>query len=386
MITITVSTTLGAVLSVLQALPSHLMSFELYLALEFLASLLSTGLIAAGFVYVMEWTTAKYRVRIVNIMIFIEVVIPYTCLSLAAWYFADNFVAYRLVLSVPGLLALAVHFILGESPQWLLSQNKSDRAVQSFSKAAKLNGKSLHAHTIQRIEQLRAQSTNRLADDRDVVQLSIVDLLRQKTLAFRLFITSVVWMCLYFAYYGVFFGSAKVHENKYLSVTLIGLADIPGNLLNDQLLNRIGRRLTIGLTLPIFSAMLIASTQLPASQETVQLILFVIGKAAIMAACIGYHTFSTEFWPTAIRGTAANVGTTAARLGSIFASLAVLLDNYHKHLPVFLNAAAGILGTVLILAFLPETMHCDKLPDTMEEALDIGRSARKKSANSMTAD
>lgn len=356
------------------------MTFGLYQALELLASLLSTGMIAAGFVYNMEWTMAKYRVRINTISIMSEDLIPYVAISLVAWYYSDNFVAYRLALTLPGFLVLAFHFVLAESPQWLLAQNKIDRAINSLSKAAQINRKSLNAHTTRRLEQLSALTSNESTDGQ-VANVSMIDLLRQKTLAFRLLIVSLAWVCMYFAYYGIFFESAKVHENKYLSFALIGFADIPGGMINELLLNRIGRRLNIGLAFPIFSAMLLASTRLSADQETVRLMLFVVGKVAVTTACNGYHTFSSEFWPTAIRGTASSISTTAAQMGGILASVAILLDGDHANLPVFLSAAAGILGSVLVFVFLPETMHCEKLPDTIEEAQAIGKPIKRRSVH-----
>lgn len=384
LITITASATLGAVFSTLQALPPNLMTFELYLALEFLASLLSTGMIGAGLIFLIEWTTAKYRVRLITMCLLMEILLSYSVISIIAWYYADNFIAYRLTLAVPGFLMLALHFVFGESPQWVLAQNKYDQAIKSISKAAKINRKPLRAHTIQRIEQLSASSSKESGGDERKMKVSIIDLLREKALAIRLLITSLVWMFLYFAYYGIFLGSTKAHNNKYLSFALIGFADIPGTLISEQLLNRIGRRLTVGLALPIYSVMLAASTQLSAGQEVFQLILFVVGKAAVMVACSGFSTFATEFWPTSTRNTANSIGVMAGRLGSMLASVAVLLGRYYVHLPVFLNAAGGIVSCVLVFAFLPETMQIKKLPDTMEEALDIGRSARKNSGNDYT--
>lgn len=274
---------------------------------------------------------------------------------------------------------IALHFILGESPQWLLAQKKYDQAIKSISKAASINGKSLHADTIQRIEQL--STLNELADEEKSIKWLLVNLLRQKTLALRLLITSLVWMFIYFAYYGIIVISTTVHSNKYLSFALIALADFPGTVINDLLLNRIGRRLTVGVSTIVYSVVLAASTQLPRDQETLQLILFVVAKAAIYAAFSGFSTHSTEFWPTSIRNTSFNICSMAGRLGSILASMAVLLGHYYVNLPVLLNAAGGIVGAVLLFAYLPETMHLEKLPDTMEEALDIGKSRKKSLDN-----
>lgn len=355
------------------------MSFELYWTFEFLASLLSTGMLSAGFIYNMEWTTAKYRVRLVNMSMLMDTLLPYTVVSLTAWYFADNFIGFRMVLALPGFLVLISYVILSESPQWLMAKHKYDRAIKSLSNAAKLNGRTLHARTIQRIERLSDLSASGLAGDEHVKNVSMGDVLRQQVLAFRLLIASAVWFFALFAYYGIFFGSTKAHENKYLSFALVGFADIPGTILNELLLNRIGRKLTIGLALPTFSVLLVASTQLSADQAHYQLILFVMGKVAISVACLGLYTFCTEFWPTSARNTAASIGSTAARVGSILASVSMLLAKYYVHLPVLLSAAAAMFAAILIFAFLPETMDCKKLPDTIEEALAIGKSPTKAS-------
>lgn len=68
----------------------------------------------------------------------------------------------------------------------------------------------------------------------------------------------------------------------------------------------------------------------------------------------------------------------AGRLGSILASMSVVLVEYHVDLPAVLYASGAILGSVLLFSFLPETMHCEKLPNTVEEALAIGKGVKKR--------
>lgn len=368
---------LGAIFSALQALPLPYMSIELYWTLEFLSSLLSTGMVGAGFIYNMEWASAKHRVRLNNIYMIMDILGTYAGVSIPAWYFSDRFVTYKLLLVVPGFCALFLYFILGESAQWLFSQNKHGKAIKSISIAGRINGKPLQAHTIQQIENSAALANkeksigNDDVDD-DASNVSIGDLLKEPTLSFRLFIVAVVWFCAFFAYYGVLFGSTNVHSNKYLSFLIVGLADIPGTIINTHLMSRLGRKVTIGSALAIYSVLLLCCTQVP-SVGIYQLLLFFISKTALAAGVIGLYTYTSEFWPTSIRGTAYSLGVSAARIGSFVASVSVLLVSVHVHLPTILYAAAAVLASVLIFVFLPETMHCKKLPDTMEEALDIGK-------------
>lgn len=372
---------LGTIFSALQALPAAFMTFELYWVLELLASLSTTGMIGAGLIYNMEWVTAKYRVRMNAIILFMDIVMMYAGIGLAAWYFADNFIAYKLALALPGLIIIFLYFILEESPQWLLTQNKYNRIIKSITKAAKINRKPVTATTLRHIEILSVLSSAEIAADDRSMKLTLIDLLKQKTMAFRLLVASLVWLCGFFAYYGVLLGSAKVHSNKYFSFLLIGLADVLGAILNAFLMDRIGRRLSIGGAFPVYAILLLASVQLSPDQEIIKLILFVISKTAIAEALIGLYLYTTEFWPTSVRNTAYNMTTTVGRFGSILASLSVFLSEYYVHLPMFLYASSAIIGSILLFAFLPETMNCDKLPDTIEEALVIGRRRQKQCNN-----
>lgn len=67
----------------------------------------------------------------------------------------------------------------------------------------------------------------------------------------------------------------------------------------------------------------------------------------------------------------------AARFGTMLASISVLSNKFYAHLPVILYGSAALFGSVLLFAFLPETANC-KLPDTIEEAVAIGKPKRKK--------
>lgn len=298
----------------------------------------------------------------------------YAGVAVPAWYFAEHFLTYKLVLAAPGLLVLIMYFVFGESAQWLFSQNKHSKAIKSIAIAGRINGKPLQAHTIQQIENSSALTNKEksIECDDETTSISITELLREKTLALRLVIVAAVWFCAFFAYYGVLFGSTNIHSNKYMSFLIVGLADIPGTIINTLLMSRIGRKLTIGSAFAIYSVLLLSCTQVP-STGTIQLIMFFLSKTALSAGVIGMYTYSSEFWPTSIRGTAYSLGVSAARVGAIVASVSILLADVHVHLPTVLYSSAAVVGAVLIFAFLPETMHCAKLPDTIEEALDIGK-------------
>lgn len=127
MITVVICASLGATFSILQIfiIVTSLMTFEIYWILEFLSSLTSSGMIAAGFIYSIERVTAEHRGKINNIYILIDIAMTYSGMSLAAWIFADNFIAFKLVMATSGFLAILMYFAFGESTQWLLTQTST---------------------------------------------------------------------------------------------------------------------------------------------------------------------------------------------------------------------------------------------------------------------
>lgn len=368
---------LGAIFSSLQALPASLMTFELYWVFEFLASLLSTGMIEACFIYNMEWVTANYRIRSTTIFMLMDIVVAYLGIGFAAWYFADNFIRFKLAMSIPGFFAIFLYFFLGESPQWLLSKNKYSQAIKSLSKAGKINGKPLQPHTIKQIEKASTLAGEQI-DETDTQSniVTIRDLLREKVLVFRLVIVSIVWMIGFFAYYGVLYGSTKVHGNKYVSFIVVGLADLPGTALNAFLMDRVGRKWTIAPTLFIYGLLLLVYTQV-SMDGIYQLLLFFISKMSLTAAVIGLYPYTSELWPTSIRNTLYSISSMSGRVGSIIAALTLSLSDYYAHLPPIMYASSAIVGAILLYVFLPETVYCEKAPDTIEDALAIGKKKEK---------
>lgn len=351
------------------------MSFELYLTFEFFAAFSTTGIVGTCFVYNMEWITAKYRV-ILNCIATLTDASSALFIGLAAWYFEANFNAYKLAMAVPGFLVILLFFVLRESPRWLLAQHKYARAIRCISHAAKINGRSLHSKTIEHFrnqpESAFKATTQRVSDDQSGEHVTLLKVLQQKALAFRLFILTLVWFFSVFAYYGIVLASKNAHENKYVSYIVVGLAEIPGSLLTIVIMNRMGRRMSIGMPLLVYGLVLIVSTQLPPKYQILQLLFFIIGRASITLELIALFTYTTELWPTSIRNTALNICSMIARIGSILASLSVLLAKYYVHLPTILYGLVGIISSVLLFAFLPETMHCTKLPETIEETIAIG--------------
>lgn len=367
----------GATFSSLQALPPSIMSLELYMILEFLVSLSTCGMLGACYAFNMEWLPAKYRIYLHCVAALSISVCP-LLIGLAAWYSEETFMTFKLLLGLPGFIMILVYFVLREPPQWLLARQKYSQLIKSIKKAGKMNGR---LPSTQLIEQIENESTKEHfkhdLNTKHHDQITIRQLLNENILLVRLIVLSFVWFSGTYAYYGLLLISTKVHDNKYVSFVLIGLGEIPGAFLSTITLDRLGRRITIGASLIIYGAILLIVTQCEAHQQILRIVLLFIGKAAIKSTVATISTYTTELWPTTVRNTAFNICAFFGRLGSVLSTLTVLLEVYYVQIPMILYGSIAIIGSLLLFTFMPETAQCKKAPDTLQEAVAIGETARE---------
>lgn len=361
-----------------------MMTFKLYLLLEFCSAFATAGIMGTCFVFNSEWSTAKYRVYL-NAIALMWDTMPTVGVGLAGWYFEDNFAGYKLALAVPGFFMIIAYAAIRESPQWLLAKHKYKPAIDSMKLAGRINGRPPHKKLLEQIQvesicsslgqPVRGQEVPKTELRNQAIVRSVF---AQKCLVLRLAIMSSVWFSALCGFYGVVLASKDVHHHKYTGFVITGLAEIPGTLLATVLLDRIGRRRTIAASLFICGLMLIMSTCTPVGYA--RMILILVGRAAVKGAMIGLGTYTAELWPTAARNTLFSLSALCGRLGGIVASVSVLLTVYSVHLPLILNGSSAMIASVLLMCLLPETLNT-KLPDTVDEAIEIGKKAAKISAN-----
>ena len=83
------------------------------------------------------------------------------------------------------------------------------------------------------------------------------------------------------------------------------------------------------------------------------------------------YLYTSELYPTPLRGTAVGSCNTVARVGGVIALAISPLGRIWKPLPMTIMGSVAIVAGVFAIAF-PETTGL-KLPETMKEALNIGK-------------
>lgn len=339
----------------------------MYLVLELLIAMANAGIISTSFIFNAEWTTSAHRTKLVSI-IGTGNAFGGAAIGLLAWCFQTDFTTFKLTMSVPSFIIVFYYFILEESPLWLLAKRKNKRAVRSISRAATMNRRHLTKDTVHAINTTELPTKDEIVCDKETTFWNAI---RLKILFWRFLVLSLVWIFALFAYYCVILGSTNIQTNKYLSFVIVALAEIPGALFALVIMDRGGRRITVGGTLFVCGISILASSFMPRESFIPKLILFVIGKAALTTTFLSLYTYTAELWPTTIRNTTVNVCSMLGRFGAIFASFTVL-DSF-IHLQSILCSILSIIAAALVFLFLPETSNLKKLPDSLDDAVAIGK-------------
>jgi len=198
------------------------------------------------------------------------------------------------------------------------------------------------------------------------------DIFRPKKMALRTINLGFQWACVTSTFYGFVFGATDIFGDKYANFTLSSFIGIPATLLSAYTFDRFGRRWSLVINQAVAGLCCIGVGCSLAYQYTgLQVALLYIGKFTSTVAFVGVIQYSAEMYPTIVRNTAMGTFSSLGRLGGIWAIVLLGLKRLWPGLPLVLIGAPSILAAILATAF-PETTGCN-LPETIKEALDLGR-------------
>jgi len=256
----------------------------------------------------------------------------------------------------PALVVFVIRRQLRETPYFLARQGDIDAANDRIREIAAENDSEFTPITAGEVETGTSPGLARLFRP-DV---------RTQTL-----MIGAAWFAINFGYYGVFIwlpktvGAAGLVGNIYLYFLLIGVVQIPGYLSAAYLVERVGRRTTLGAYLLLSG---LFTFVFAATMPGVDLLgvgagglwLFLAGLLASSFFSLGawgaIYAYTPELFPTGSRATgmgyAGGVGKVAAVIGPILAG--VLVDSGYL-VALAPLAAAFALGGLVVLAFGRET-------------------------------
>ncbi|XP_017838012.1 organic cation transporter protein [Drosophila busckii] len=308
-------------------------------------------------------------------------------LGLAAWLL-PNWQLLQYALSVPPLFFVAYYWLVPESVRWLIARNEHEKAGAIIKRAAQVNHRELSLELMasfkqQQLEANDADKHQSLLQQKQQEERQIWPSVKQvfaaRQLVWRYAAMMFIWAVNAIVFYGLSLNSTNLSGNKYLNFTLVCLIEIPGYSLAWLCLRKLGRRLALSGSLILCAVTCVISGYITSGSNWIIIALFLIGKLGITSSFAVIYTYTAEMMPTVIRSGGVGVMSTFARCGAMLAPFVPLLGSYYEPLPLVLFGAFSMLAGLLSF-LLPETFH-KKLPDTVAEAIELGRT-RTNSTNS----
>ncbi|XP_067311792.1 solute carrier family 22 member 15 [Pseudorasbora parva] len=254
------------------------------------------------------------------------------------------------VANCPGLLLFLLCVTMPESPRWLYSRGRTKQAEDILQDFAVRNGKGRIPVKLRR--PVSTSSPN--AASPGVFQLFTHPILRWRTV-----VLMYVWYACSLVYYGLTLNASEDKGNRYLSVSMYGLVELPAYPLCMYFINKqwAGRRKSMANFLTFAGVSCLLTMVVPVSGSLISATsLALVGKLMVSAAFNIAYVYTSELYPTVIRNAGLGVCSMSCRVGGILAPFVPSLKSLHSSMPFMVFCLSGISAGCLGL-LLPETLN-----------------------------
>ncbi|XP_055685276.1 organic cation transporter protein-like [Lutzomyia longipalpis] len=275
----------------------------------------------------------------------------------------------------PSFLIFTYRWLIPESTRWLVNKNRVEEAARIIDLAAKYNESLLTVEAKSMLSQaIKGDPLIGLTDENNEKKVGgyrLMSAFKSCTLMLRIVNCSFAWAALAFVYAGLTMYSVSLAGDKYINFILNCFIEIPGAFICYLLMDRIGRRKLMSLSLLVTGISCIAYILLTDVSVNAQIAATLIGKSTVTMSFITIYVYVAELFPTELRQTLLSTCAIFGRAGAIMAPFTIFLGKYMESMEMILFASMTIPAGIFIL-FAPETLN-QPLPDTIQEAENIGK-------------
>jgi len=348
-------------------------SFNVYVGAKFLTGFFCAGNILSMFVLSNELVGGSKR-ALVGTTMQASFALGIVLFALVGFLIQD-WRSLTLTISFLGLPFISLHWLLPESPRWLLAQDRQSEAIKVLEDIARGNRtkfpeKAHFSSPGKNSEEVNGAISGEIE--------SLGSLFQQPALAGATLIQIFSWFVNSAAYYGLTLAAGASGGGLYQATALSGAVEVPAYVLTNTLLRVLGRRRTLAGFMLVGGIACLGIQMLAQSLPFIVPSLALLGKLSLAASFAVVYIHSSEIFPTTLRPSAMGLVTVGARMGGILAPFIVMLGDQQENLQftVFgmLSLAAGLANLKL-----PETLG-RPLPDSladMSRLLSGGRTASK---------
>ncbi|CAH2241428.1 organic cation transporter protein-like [Pararge aegeria] len=343
-----------------------------FLAVELVKAALGAGGFSCAYILVMELVGPKYRVP-AGATINTTFSIGQVLLGLIAWA-VPNWKNLILTLYVPQLMFISYFWIMSESVRWYMSKGRYEKAEEFLKNVARVNKRDLSEKSLRALKEsaelekvLKASAGEIKAKELWLIVL----VFRHKEILKRCCVAPIWWIASALIYYGLSINAVNMSGNQYINFVAVAASEIPGYWLAVLLMDRVGRKPVLIGAYWTCAACQLAYIFIPSNLYGASLTVYLVGKLSIAVVMVALYIYTSEIFPTKYRHCLFAFSSMIGRIGAIVAPITPALGAaiWH-HFPSALFCGFALLAGALVF-LAPETLGT-KLPDTMEEASEIG--------------
>ncbi|XP_037605648.1 solute carrier family 22 member 6 isoform X2 [Sebastes umbrosus] len=271
-------------------------SYTAYCVFRFLSGMAVSGIILNGVSLKVEWIPTKERTLVGTLTSFFFTFGQMVLAGLAYWL--RDWRKLQVVVCAPMFLFFSYSWWYAESARWLVLNRRSEDALKSLHRVARINGKPeisnkltlevLHSHMNKEIEASRST-------------LTAYDLLRTRGMRRISICLVAVWFSTSFAYYGLAMDLQKFGVSIYQMQIIFGAVDFPAKFLALGMLSYLGRRVTQATCLFLSALVIFANIFIPTDMQTARTVMACLGKGFTSASFTTVYLYTGELYPTVIR-------------------------------------------------------------------------------------
>ncbi|XP_057262889.1 solute carrier family 22 member 3 [Pezoporus wallicus] len=327
-------------------------NFTVFLIFRFLQGVFGKGTWMTCYVIVTEIVGSDQRIVGIVIQIFFTLgimILPGIAYLIPTWQ------GIQLAISLPNFIFLLYYWVVPESPRWLLTRKKGDKALKIMHTIAKHNGKYLSPHY-----------SEITINNEEVSNPSFLSLVRTPRMRRNTLILMYAWFTSALIYQGLVMRLGIVGGNLYLDFFISAAVELPAALLILVTIDRIGRRLPFAISNIVAGIACLITAFLPEDILWLKMTIATLGRLGITMAFEIVYLVNTELYPTTLRNFGVSLCSSLCDLGGIIAPFLLFrLAAIWLELPLIIFCILAVVCGLLVL-LLPETKGIS-LPETVED-------------------
>lgn len=338
--------------------------FWFYVVFRFLDAFATGGIMTVSFVLIMEIIGISKR-ELMSIIYQLPFNLAHASLPVFS-YFLRDWKWFNLSYSSFSTIYLIYICLCIESPRWLFTTGRIDKAIPLVEKIARVN-----KMPTDRIKPEIEEAYRIMAASAPPKKGTMIDLFRTPNMRKKTIVMAYQWMDVCMVYYGVSQYISTLSGNIFINVAVGGFLGIPGTIACIFMTKYLGRRITLIVSnfLSAFGLLIISM-----SSQLSSILVVTFATISLFGASLTFpnvYLYGGETFPTVVRSNGIGLCSFIGRLGSVSAPFITDLKPIASFLPPLIFGIISLIGGILTF-FLPETRGFP-LPETLEDGEKFGK-------------